>query len=111
MYVCMDGEVEVRKNNQPITQLGKGDFFGEMALIDKHPRSADVVAIKPSRLISLDRRDFIELVDRERHLGIKVLWKICRVLNQRLRDTSEDLAWRKVEVADTPADALRDMAH
>lgn len=110
LYVCIDGSVTVSKNNQPIAKLVKGDFFGEMSLMDKHPRSADVIAAEPSRMLIIDREHFLNLIERERHLGIKILWKICRVLNQRLRDTSEDLAWSKVMVADGPEDALNEMA-
>jgi serine/threonine protein phosphatase PrpC len=110
LFLCVDGSVEVRKNNQAIAQLSKGDFFGEMSLLDKFPRSADVIALESSRLMCIERRDFLELVERERHLGLKILWKISRVLNQRLRDTSEDLAWSKVQVSDGPEDALREMA-
>lgn len=43
-YLILDGKVEVRRGKKVISKLGKGQFFGEMALFDKQPRSADVVA-------------------------------------------------------------------
>jgi CRP/FNR family transcriptional regulator, cyclic AMP receptor protein len=57
-YVVLEGSVQVRKGSTNIAKLGPGDFFGELALFDDRPRSADVVALQPSTVIVLSRWEF-----------------------------------------------------
>jgi CPA1 family monovalent cation:H+ antiporter len=57
MYFIASGAVEVERDDQPI-RLGTGDFFGEMALIMRRPRMADVVALSYCRLLMLPRDAF-----------------------------------------------------
>jgi voltage-gated potassium channel len=63
MYFIVSGEAAVQLQPQPIV-LGPGSFFGEMALLFGTPRSADVVATKPSVLLVLDIADFRDLAGR-----------------------------------------------
>jgi len=63
MYFIVSGEVAVQLLPTPIV-LGSGQFFGEMALLFGTPRSADVVATKPSVLLVLDIADFRDLAGR-----------------------------------------------
>ena len=65
----------------------KGDFFGEMALLDGMPRSADAVALEPSEVLVLKRRDFLSfLQDNE-----KAIQSILYSLSMRLRKTDDFL--------------------
>jgi CPA1 family monovalent cation:H+ antiporter len=57
MYFLSSGAVEVRFPHQTI-RLGRGDFFGELALINRQPRSADVVSLTYSQLLWLSEEDF-----------------------------------------------------
>ena len=91
IFVSISGAVEVVKGGRKIAELPAGSVLGEMGLIDFEPRSASIVATKPTRLLAICRKDFFALLRRERTLGAKVLWGLCRVLNARLRDTSENL--------------------
>jgi monovalent cation:H+ antiporter, CPA1 family len=61
MYFIASGELEVRTQTETI-RLSPGAFFGEMGLIDRQPRSADVHATAYSHLLFLDARDFDELL-------------------------------------------------
>jgi len=61
MFFISSGAVEVRLAPQPV-RLGSGDFFGELALIDNRPRTADVVALGYCRLLRLSSRDFNRLM-------------------------------------------------
>ncbi len=56
-----EGNAEVRRGDQILAELGPGDFFGEMGLIDSERRNATVVAKTPLRLITLDRWDMKRL--------------------------------------------------
>ena len=56
-----EGKAEVRRGDQILAELGPGDFFGEMGLIDSERRNATVTAKTPLRLITLDRWDMRRL--------------------------------------------------
>ena len=57
MYFIASGEVEVKLEPQPV-RLGPGSFFGEMALLERSPRTATVMTTAPSTLLILDVSDF-----------------------------------------------------
>jgi MFS family permease len=59
-YIVADGELEVTNGIQ--AKAGRGDFFGEVALIRDVPRTATVTATTPSRLYALERDDFLAAV-------------------------------------------------
>ncbi len=56
-----EGAAEVRRGDEVVAQLGPGDFFGEVGLLDTEKRTATVVATAPMRLITLDRWDIKRL--------------------------------------------------
>jgi voltage-gated potassium channel len=60
MFFISDGEVEVRLPREPV-RLGQGGFFGEMALLDRLPRSATIVTTQPTTLLVLYASDFYEI--------------------------------------------------
>jgi monovalent cation:H+ antiporter, CPA1 family len=61
MFIISSGAVEVRLASQPV-RLGSGAFFGELALLDNQPRSADVVALGYCQLLRLSSRDLNRLM-------------------------------------------------
>ncbi len=60
MFFISEGEVEVRLPRAPV-RLGQGGFFGEMALLDRLPRSATIVTTQPTTLLVLYASDFYEI--------------------------------------------------
>ena len=56
-----EGTAEVRRGDEAVAQLGPGDFFGEVGLLDTEKRTATVVATSPMRLVTLDRWDMKRL--------------------------------------------------
>jgi len=67
--------------------LQSQEFFGELSLIDGEPRSATVVAIEPTEVVTLGREDFIKQFTSHPDIAIKVL----RVLGRRLRNANESM--------------------
>jgi serine/threonine protein phosphatase PrpC/CRP-like cAMP-binding protein len=91
LFVVLSGVVRVQKGHTIIVQLGAGEHFGEMALIDKEPRSATVTAVEDTRVLVMKRPDFLYLIKHERDLAVKLLWQFLGVLSARLRNTSREL--------------------
>lgn len=81
MYVVQAGEVDVMVGDMLIETIGPGGIFGEMALIDKSPRSASVVARADCRLVALDEAKFMQHVHRTPFFAIQVM----RIMTERLR--------------------------
>ncbi len=71
MYLIASGRVEVESAAGKVC-LDEGDFFGEIALLSREPRSATVTALRATDLLSLDADDFLRLVDRLPDVGAKV---------------------------------------
>jgi CRP-like cAMP-binding protein len=61
-YAIADGTVEVRRDGNKVGTLTRGDSFGEIALLRDVPRTADVVALTPTRLYGLAKHDFVAAV-------------------------------------------------
>jgi len=95
LYICMEGNVEVRKQGWVIDQLGSGDLFGTMSLIDKNPSSVDIVAVEPTQVLVWPRQHFFTLIERDRYIASRILWRLCRTLNNRVRYLINELAATK----------------
>ena len=91
-YVLLSGDVEVSKEGVTLTHLKDGDHVGELALIEKVPRTATVKAIKPTRVLAIHRADFYELLRKEHVIAVKLLWIFLKELSSRLRQTNEELS-------------------
>ncbi|HEX9235813.1 MAG TPA: cyclic nucleotide-binding domain-containing protein [Actinomycetota bacterium] len=84
-FVIIDGTTEVVIGGRSVAELGPGDFFGEMALLDQSPRVGSVVARTPVDLYRIEARDFSRLIDEVPFLGKKLL----RGLALRIRQTEK----------------------
>jgi CRP/FNR family cyclic AMP-dependent transcriptional regulator len=60
-FVIEEGTAEVRHGDQKLTDLGPGDFFGEIALVEHQRRTASVIATSPMRTIVMFGRDFSQM--------------------------------------------------
>jgi CRP-like cAMP-binding protein len=65
--------------------MGKGDIFGEIALLDGRPRTADAIAVTDCELFIIERRDFLPLVREEPDIALKLIEILC----DRVRRTTE----------------------
>jgi CRP-like cAMP-binding protein len=61
-YLIGSGAVNVSINNKKVTELGEGDFFGEMALVTDLPRTATITVVEPTNLFLLYKRDFKKIL-------------------------------------------------
>ena len=108
LFVVQKGKVKLHKGTAFITEFGPGTHFGEMALVDRTPRSASATAVEPSRLLLIHRRDFYAIIRNETGLSVKLLWSFVQVLADRLRDTTRNLSEARLEVAAVAVEDLTD---
>ncbi|MCO4743611.1 MAG: Stp1/IreP family PP2C-type Ser/Thr phosphatase [Proteobacteria bacterium] len=91
LYVVVQGEVSVVADGQELTTLSEGEHFGDLSLVDRQPRSADIVAKGFGHLLCIERETFREFCVMEPTLGNLLLWKLVATLSQRLRTTNKEL--------------------
>ena len=72
-FFIVDGTASVRRNGRRIATLGAGQYFGELSLLDRMPRSATVVSESEMTLLVLDQRRFNGLLDAVPALSHKLL--------------------------------------
>jgi CRP/FNR family transcriptional regulator, cyclic AMP receptor protein len=72
-YLISKGSAVVKRNGRKIATLGPGHYFGEMALLDRGPRSATVTAEEPSELVVLGQREFMAVLDQVPPVAHKLL--------------------------------------
>ena len=72
-FVLLEGSADVRQKGARIRTLGTGDFFGEIALVTKLPRTATVTTTSPARALVITDRDFSALLRRSPQIGQGVL--------------------------------------
>lgn len=90
LYLVESGKVKIASVSSEgkglvLNLFGPGDFFGELALLDGEPRSADAVAQEPCQLLLLQRDDFMHFLEARPHVAIKLLATVSR----RLRHTTQ----------------------
>jgi hypothetical protein len=80
-FVVVSGAVKFTKNGREVAEMGPGECFGEMSLLDDEPRSATVVATQDTTLLAIHRGDF----DRHIRSSPAVMRALLVTLSQRLR--------------------------
>ncbi len=97
MYIIQEGEVSIsitgkENGDRELAVLTEGDFFGELALLDESPRSANARCKTDCILIGFFRPDLFELIEKKNQLGIKIIFKLAEIVSQRLRTTDKELS-------------------
>lgn len=90
MYVIYTGEVAILDGDTELARFGRGDFFGELALLDTEARSATAEAVTDVRLLRIDQDDFYDLMEERS----EVLRSIVKSLSGRIRRQNDLLAKR-----------------
>lgn len=90
MYIILDGDVDILKSavagsSKVLSSLKKGEFFGEMALIDDHPRSASAVCKKDAKLLAMTDALLDSYIETNPDFAVKMI----RNLALRLRNANK----------------------
>ena len=109
LFVSLSGAFEVRKHGRPLTALQAGAFFGEMALIGRARRSADIIATQPAQLLIIKRETFYALLLERPVLATKLLWAFCTVLSDRLRNVSDEITALKAAQQGEPDESTQEL--
>ena len=80
-FVLVEGEADVRRNGRKVRTLSDGDFFGEIALVTKRPRTATVVARTPVRVLVVTDRSFRRMLEESPSMQTKVLQALAERLS------------------------------
>jgi CRP-like cAMP-binding protein len=104
MYIVLEGQVGIYKElgddqREELARLKRGEFFGELALLDESPRSATAIATEQSTILGLFRPDLMELIERKPRLGNKFLFNLAMLIGERLKHTNDELQalWDRLE--------------
>lgn len=81
-FVIASGKATVKRKNRKVAQLKAGDFFGELALLEKVPRNATVVADTDMELYVVSRQDFAAVLREVPEIAVKLLSGLAKRLSE-----------------------------
>jgi CRP-like cAMP-binding protein len=101
VYILLEGAVRISRQvpgmgEETLAVLKTGDYFGEMALIDDFPRSADAIVHERCRLFVITKEHLADLLFVDRDLAYDLLWTFVRTLAARLRETNDKMTFLAV---------------
>jgi len=96
LYLILEGKIRISRDvpgmgEEALAILGPGQVFGEMALLDESPRSADARAHERCRVLTIAKDGFDDLLFMDKDLAYEVLWSMVNMLAGRLRETNDKL--------------------
>ncbi len=82
LYAVRRGQIRIATGTDAgrrltLNLLGSGDVFGEVALLDGRPRTADAIATEPSELFMVRRRDFVDLIAHRPAVAVRIIELLC----------------------------------
>jgi CRP-like cAMP-binding protein len=108
MFIIHEGEVEIIKHiggeSHVLSRLERGDFFGEMAILEAMPRTADAVAVSDVKVVAINGSRFDEMLRKNPEVAVRII----RKYSKRLREANtllEKLVGREVDVDHVALDA------
>jgi CRP-like cAMP-binding protein len=107
VYFIMEGWVKIRTYNLEgkevtLNILGQGEIFGEMAALDKMPRSTDAITLTSTIIGRIPSQDFVELITTEPLAGVR----LAQLMAKRLRQVNRRLQLREASSTSRVADAI-----
>ena len=93
MFVLLGGKVDIYDGKRYLTSLKPGDAFGEMAIINREPRSATALAAEDSKVFELSEQTFYKLMTKR--VAIQILLNIVGMMSERLTGMNKQLTQLK----------------
>jgi len=98
LCIIVDGKVNIFKQSSPnddhikVAEIDSGASIGEMSVIDGLPLSASAISLTDATILIMTREEFQNLLKKNCNLGIKILYRVARIISERLRTTTGRLA-------------------
>jgi CRP/FNR family transcriptional regulator, cyclic AMP receptor protein len=107
VYFILEGWVKIRTYNLDgkevtLNIIGKGEIFGEMAALDKKPRSTDAITLTSTTIGRIPAEDFVNLITTEPMAGVR----LAQIMARRLRQVNRRLQLREANSLSRVADAI-----
>jgi CRP-like cAMP-binding protein len=100
LFIILDGQVRISKfipgvGEEALAILERGDFFGEMALIDRGERSADAKAHTDVTVLPIESKLLTDILSKDVDSSYQFLYIMCKILSRRLREINLKIfQWR-----------------
>jgi CRP-like cAMP-binding protein len=88
LYVVLSGRVRIERAGTQIGELGAGDFFGELALIEEEPRSASVIAVDETECLLFPAWEFRALLDEQPQIAVAIMRALIERIHRQERHGS-----------------------
>ena len=89
LFIILSGRVKIVSSHAALKrlapELGPGDYFGELALFEETKRTGSAVALESTQVLALFRAEFFSLLERDRRIGVKILFELSRTVIARSR--------------------------
>lgn len=86
MFVVVEGTVEISRGDKVLGNVGAGEIFGEMSMLDKTPRAATARAKTDCRIATLNEKRFLYMVQQTPYFALEVMRTISGRLRERLQE-------------------------
>lgn len=88
-HLILEGRATVSTRGRKRAELGPGDYFGEMSLLDGQPRTATVTPTEPMRTLAISSWDFMPMIEKFPSIARKMLVEMSGRLRDAYRDAPE----------------------
>lgn len=88
LYIVLSGLARVERGGEILGQLKSGDFFGELALIEEHPRSASVIAVEETECLLFPAWEFTSLLEEHPEIAVPIMRVLIARLHRRESHTA-----------------------
>lgn len=109
MYFIISGEVKIHDKEQLLAILGKGEFFGEMSILDHEPRSMSVTTQQPTVTGSISRKELFEIINHFPGMTVELVGFLSRRLRRLNKFMVDQLRNRERELEQLVAERTSDL--